>query len=244
MTVETELKLRIAPDRFARLKRHALLKMHAVARPVKRRLYSIYFDTPILELHKSGMALRLRHAGQQWLQTLKGGGSVEAGLHQRNEWEVPVNGPALDFSLLSKKAGLEKATWDEYLPLSLRKKLQPVFVTDFSRTSRMLNFQGAEVELCMDHGEISIRQRSIPICELELELKSGEPRQLFGLALAILEVVPFELEMVSKAEYGYRLLSGQSGDLVKGEVAHDLRVQLVGMRDSINKFNVQSMLLK
>jgi hypothetical protein len=27
-----------------------------------------------------------------------------------------------------------------------------------------------------------------PICELELELKSGEPRQLFELALALLEI--------------------------------------------------------
>src|SRR5665811_2520902 len=143
MAVETELKLRIAPEQLARLRRHALLKAHSVTRPVTRRLYNIYYDTPKLDLHKSEMALRLRHAGRQWLQTLKGGGSVKAGLHQRNEWEMPVSGPALDFSLLTEVAGPQAAEWDEHLPKSLRKKLQPVFVTDFSRTSRMLLWQDA-----------------------------------------------------------------------------------------------------
>ena len=210
MAVETELKLRIAPGQLAKLKRHALLKMHSVTRPVTRRLYNIYYDTPKLELHQSEMALRLRHAGRQWLQTLKGGGSVQAGLHQRNEWEVPMNGPALDFNLL------EAAEWKEHLPPSLRKKLQPVFVTDFSRASRVLLWQGAQIELCMDQGEVRSEQHSTPICELELELKSGDPQQLFELALAILEIVPFELEAVSKAEQGYRLLSGYTEHPVKG----------------------------
>src|SRR3990167_5365848 len=210
MAVETELKLRIAPEQLARLKRHPLLKKYQVTRPATRRLHNIYYDTPKLELHKSAMALRLRRAGRQWLQTLKGGGSVKAGLHQRNEWEVPVSRAALDFS------SPQAAEWEAHLPLPLRKKLQPVFVTDFSRTSRMLEWQGAQIELCMDHGEVHTEQRSTPICELELELKSGEPTQLFELALALLEIVPFELESVSKAEQGYRLLTGYADKPVKG----------------------------
>jgi len=209
MTVETELKLRIVPEQLARLKRHALLKQYSVKRPVTHRLHNIYYDTPKLDLHQSGMALRLRHAGQQWLQTLKGGGSVQAGLHQRNEWEVPVGSPALDFS------ANQAVDWDEHLRPTLRKKLHPVFVTDFFRTSRMLDFHGSKIELCIDHGMISIEHRSLPICELELELKSGEPRQLFELALKILEIVPVELEAVSKAEKGYRMLSGYTVQPVK-----------------------------
>jgi triphosphatase len=212
MAVETELKLRIAPEHLAKLKRHALLKAHQFTRPVTRRLYNIYYDTPKLDLHKAEMALRLRRAGRQWLQTLKGGGSVKSGLHQRNEWEVPVSGAALDFALP------DMAAWDEHLPPPLRKKLQPVFLTDFYRTSRMLQWQGAQIELCMDQGEVRTEQRSTPICELELELKSGEPRQLFELALALLEIVPFELEAVSKAEQGFRLLSGYAAHPVKSAV--------------------------
>ncbi len=218
MAIETELKLRIAPEQLARLKRHALFKAHQVTRPTTRRLYNIYYDTPKLELHKSGMALRLRRAGRQWLQTLKGGGSVQAGLHLRNEWEVPVRRAALDFSLLSETGEAQAVEWNELLPKALRKKLQPVFVTDFSRSSRMLLWQGAQIELCMDQGEVHTEQRGMPICELELELKSGQPQQLFELALAILDIVPFELEVVSKAEQGYRLLSGYAGHPVKAVV--------------------------
>lgn len=210
MAIETELKLRVTPEQLARLKRHALLKAHQVGRPVTRRLYNIYYDTPKLELHQAAMALRLRRAGRQWLQTLKGGGSVKGGLHERSEWEVPVNRAALDFSMP------EMAEWDEHLPPSLRDKLQPVFVTDFFRSSRLLDWQGALIELCMDRGEVRTEQHSTPICELELELKSGDPQQLFELALAILEIVPFELEVTNKAEQGYHLLSGYSECPVKG----------------------------
>ncbi len=212
MAVETELKLRITPEQLNRLKRNALFKQHQLARPVTRRLYNVYYDTPKLKLHHSMMALRLRRVGGQWLQTLKGGGEVKAGLHSRNEWEVPVSGEALDFS------SPETREWAEHLPVSLRKKLKPVFVTDFSRTTRMLDWQGAQIELCIDHGEIRAGQHSLPICELELELKSGESRSLFELALAILDVAPCELEMVNKAEYGFRLLEGRSETPFKGVI--------------------------
>lgn len=200
MVVETELKLRIAPGQLARLKRSALLKALQVARPATRRLHNIYFDTPKLELHQANMALRLRHIGRQWLQTLKGGGSVQAGLHQRNEWEVPVAGEALDLDALEAVGGM-------HLAQAVRKRLRPVFVTDFSRTTRMLDFEGAQIELSMDSGEIRAGRSARTISELELELKSGESLQLFRMALALLDVVPLEVEHTSKAEYGYRLFA-------------------------------------
>ncbi len=199
MAIETELKLRLTPEHLALLRRHALFKTHQITAPVTHRLHNIYYDTPELELHQHKMALRLRRVGGQWLQTLKGGGQVMAGLHQRMEWEVPVPSDRLDFT------GLEE--WDAHLPQALRNDLHPVFITDFYRASRELNWRGAIIEVCMDHGEVKTEQHSTPICEVELELKSGEPQQLFSLAQTILEIVPFELETVSKAEQGFRLLS-------------------------------------
>ena len=202
MPTETELKLRITPAHLAKLRRHDLFRTHQLSQPSTRHLHNIYFDTPKLDLHRNEMALRLRRVSGHWLQTLKGGGSVKGGLHQRNEWEASVPSARLDFTIL------DAAVWDEHLPPRLRKKLKPVFVTDFHRTSRMVEWQGAQIEVCMDHGEVKTSQHSAPICEVELELKSGEPQQLFELALAILEIVPFELEAVSKAERGFRLMSG------------------------------------
>lgn len=198
MALETELKLRISPESLNRLRRHPLLRSLSVARATTRRLYSIYYDTPQLYLHRHAIALRLRRSGRRWLQTLKGGGEVQAGLHRRDEWETPLTEEALDFGAL-------EASGARHLPHAIRNKLRPVFVTDFSRTSRMIEFEGAEIELSLDSGEIRAGESLQPISEIELELKSGRPLQLFRLALALLEVVPLEVETTSKAEYGYRL---------------------------------------
>ncbi|MEI7457205.1 MAG: CHAD domain-containing protein [Nitrosomonadales bacterium] len=212
MAVETELKLRMLPDDLAKLRRHPLFKLHQVTTPETRRLHNVYYDTPTLDLHKHRMALRVRRVGGRWIQTLKGGGQVRAGLHQRFEWETPVPSARLDFT------GLDRVVWDEHLPVAWREHLLPVFTTDFYRASRLIDWQGTIIEVCMDKGSVRTQQHSAPICELELELKSGDPQQLFSLAQAILDIVPFELETVSKAELGFRLIAGFVPQPVKSEL--------------------------
>ncbi|GAB5605728.1 CYTH and CHAD domain-containing protein [Sideroxyarcus sp. TK5] len=211
MAVETELKLHISPDRLQRLKRHPLLRSHTVGRARVLKLYSIYYDTADLALQRNAMALRLRRVGKQWLQTLKGGGRSSAGLHQRNEWETPVPAERLDLEALKLIGGK--------LPHGARNHLQAVFVTDFTRNVHLLDFEGARIELCMDSGEIRAGQSMCPISELELELISGAPQKLFKLALALIEVVPLEVEHTSKAEYGYRLFSASGPAVSKGKFA-------------------------
>ncbi|HEY5993547.1 MAG TPA: CHAD domain-containing protein [Gallionellaceae bacterium] len=210
MPVETELKLRIAPEHMARLRRHPMLKTLESGHAVTRKLINIYFDSPGLDLQRHQMALRLRRTGGKWLQTLKGGGGVEAGLHSRNEWETPVTGEALDLDALKASGGK--------LPPGVKKKLRPVFTTDFTRSMRQLKFEGAEIELCMDSGAIIAGKKSRPISELELELKNGEPQQLFKLALALLDIVPLEVEHASKAEYAYRLYRGDRPAAIKARL--------------------------
>ncbi len=211
MAVETELKLHISPDKLLRLKRHPLLRVHSIERARTLKLYSIYYDTAELTLQQHAMALRLRRVGKQWLQTLKGGGQSSAGLHQRNEWEMPVPAEQLDLEALKHLGGK--------LPHGVRNHLQPVFITDFTRNVRLLDFEGAQIELSMDSGEIRAGQGVCPISELELELKSGAPQQLFNLALKLLDIVPLEVEHTSKAEYGYRLFSASKPEVSKGKFA-------------------------
>ncbi len=199
MSVETELKLHIAAEHLPLLRRHPFLRALSVARARTVGLYSVYYDTAGLKLHRHALALRLRRTGMRWVQTLKGGGQASAGLHQRNEWEIPVATERLDLDALAAAGGM--------LPRAVRNHLQPVFVTDFSRTIRLLDFEGARIELCMDSGEIRAGQSVCPISELELELKSGAPLQLFRLALALLDIVPLQVEHTSKAEHGYRLFA-------------------------------------
>jgi len=207
VAIETELKLHITPEHLQKLKRHPFLRSLSSSRAITQKLYSIYYDTADQELRQHAMALRLRRVGKQWIQTLKGGGQVSAGLHQRNEWEMPVLSEQLDFDALKAGGG--------ELPHGVRNRLQPVFVTDFSRNMRLLNYEGAQIELSLDSGEIRAGQSSCPISELELELKSGEPRQLFKLALALLDIVPLDVEHTSKAEYGYLLFSAAKPSVIK-----------------------------
>jgi triphosphatase len=101
---------------------------------------------------------------------------------------------------------------DPGLPL----RLQPVFATDFKRTTWQLEpTAGTEIEFCLDRGAISAGTAQVPISEIELELKSGTPEQLLKFALRLLEMVPLRLEPASKAERGYALVSGLIGAPVK-----------------------------
>jgi inorganic triphosphatase YgiF len=203
MATEIELKLTIAPTHVARLRRHPLLASLAQGKPRRQRLHSVYFDTPELDLLHHGVALRLRRVGGRWVQTVKGGGSAEGGLHQRDEWEWPVQGGELDLTLIAETS-LAAIMTDE-----LQARLRPLFVTEFWRTAWQLRTaQGAEIELALDQGEVQAGDRRLPISEVELELKSGEAASLFGVALAIQEQVPLRVEDLSKAQRGYLLASG------------------------------------
>lgn len=211
MPAEIELKLAIAPEHVDRLARIPMLKSAARGRAVTRNVYSIYYDTPELILREQGAALRLRRVGKRWIQTLKSGGRVEGGLHQRDELETTLPAQILNYPVLAR-SGAAPVFADPQLPL----KLRPVFVTEFKRTTRELEpAPGSRIELCLDRGLVSAGDVQMPISEIELELKSGSPVQLLDFALRLLEHIPLRLEAASKAERGYALASGATAAPVK-----------------------------
>ena len=201
MNVEIELKLRVPPEAVAKLRRHPLLK--SASRPA--RLVSVYFDTPSLDLKSKAIALRLRKEGKRWIQTVKGGGSMLAGVHTRHEWETPVLRGALDFTRIEDRSLIQFFGSSE-----LRRNLSPVFVTEFSRKNIPVEFGGSAIAYCLDRGKILSGGREECISEVELELKSGHPSALFDFALELQKTVPLFVEERSKAERGYALLMGRS----------------------------------
>lgn len=204
MAQEVELKLRLPPEAVARLRRLALPGAAPGSRGVSEQLHSIYFDTPELALRRAGLALRLRRAGRRWVQTLKGGGGAEAGLHRRSEWECVVPGPELDLARLRTPAAALL-----HQP-EVREALRPVFITEFRRRRRLLRFEGGDlVEFCVDRGEVRTEHAALPICEIELELKSGSPQRLFDLGFLLVRELPVRLEGASKAERGYALAQSE-----------------------------------
>lgn len=211
MSTETELKLRLSPDSVKRLQRSPILKSLGISRPVTRKLHTIYYDTPDFELWRNGFAFRLRHEGKYWIQSIKGGGSATAGMHQRSEWENLIPGPQPDFGKLPDPALVQ--LFDNP---NLRAQLRPVFATELRRNVRMLRLAGgSEAEFCIDEGAITTGNSSVPLCEIELELKSGSALPLYQLALDLLHVIPLRLENASKAERGYALAAGHVSPPVK-----------------------------
>ena len=152
-------------------------------------------------LRQQRIALRLRRVGHRWVQTVKTEGRVSAGLHERPEWECETTKDTFAFDRIADPP-LRELFADPHL----QHALHPVFVTEFSRTRRMLELPSGDVVECsLDRGEIRAGEKRLPICEVELELKSGDPTCLSDLALRLRETLSLKPENVSKAERGYRL---------------------------------------
>ena len=64
------------------------------------------------------------------------------------------------------------------------------------------------MELVWDLGEVTSGNQSVPICEIELELKKGNTSALFDLAKRIVSLLPTSIGTDSKAARGYNLLDG------------------------------------
>lgn len=198
---EIELKLRIAPADVQRLLRHPLLKACTRRTLRAQQLVSVYYDTPTFDLNQHRVAVRLRRVGRRWIQTVKTEGTVAAGLHDRPEWESEAREHTLDFQTIPD-VKLRKFLSDETVHHALR----PVFTTTFTRARRFLELpSGDTVEFALDRGDIRADGEQVPICEVELELKSGDPARLFAFALGLQDTVPLRLANASKAERGYRL---------------------------------------
>jgi len=216
---EIELKLTLPPGEVPAFLRRMARRRTA---PVEQELVTRYFDTPDFALSGQGVALRVRRtlkgtsSGRRWLQTLKTEGERGGGLSRRVEFEMPVRGGAPDWSRFPPEALA-------FVPDTLRGQIVPVFETRFHRTAWLLKGRGgAQIEVALDVGEVvaptvgtGAGARSQPICEVELELKAGQPDALFALALdwaGDFGCLPFD---VSKAERGVKLAHGIEAAPVK-----------------------------
>ena len=211
MHKETELKLRASRETLAALREHPLLKKRNKSGWQTRELLNQYFDTPARELSAARVALRLRRDGEVIIQTLKCRGQSVAGLSERNEYEWPLEKAKLDL----KK--LDATCWPEQLAALDKKTIKPLFSTDFTREYAEISWGRGKakvvIEAALDQGFVVVGKRKEEICELELELREGDPAALLELAAELAATLPLMPCDVSKAERGYRLLDEGSYQL-------------------------------
>jgi triphosphatase len=207
LNIEPELKFRVAKRRLASLAGTRVTGARLGPR-ADRKLVSTYFDTGKRKLRRHGLSLRVRQAGDEYVQTVK---TAAAGGFARGEWETDVGAGTPDFhkigdTPLAPVAG--KKT---------RRKIEPVFRTTVHRVTRPLRLGRSVIELAVDRGRLSAGRRSRPIAEFELELKKGRTADLFRIARTFERTTGAELDLRSKAERGYRLADGDNQGAVHAE---------------------------
>ena len=197
---EIELKLSLTADDAARLFRLPLLRNLATGRARSRQLVTTYYDTPGQALRRRGVALRVRRDGNRLLQTLKMPVGVDGGARHFREYDSALDGERPDVGRIDRNIV------GPLLRDGMARKLRPVFTTSFERRVLPVRLGDTDIEVALDVGELKAGRRRAPICEAELELKSGSPARLYELALAMQADLPLHIERRTKAARGYRLL--------------------------------------
>lgn len=192
---ELEIKLTLS-DEALRRAQDWLLAQPAATRGSEKLLVNRYFDTPDSDLNRLRAALRVRQAGDRFIQTLKTRGEFVDGAHKRQEWEWPLPSSTLDLSLLSETPLGEQVDLGD---------LFPVFETNFRRQVVNLQLGATDIEVAVDHGEVISGSAVRPLSEVEFELKKGDSAELVKWAIKLAQQVPVFLNLVSKAEQGYFL---------------------------------------
>ncbi len=205
---EVELKLAATSEAMDTLIASPLLRGHARSSLRSRQLVTTYYDTDDHRLSRRQLALRVRQAGRKFVQTLKTASEGRGAATVRGEWEVELPEPTPQLTAFNDPAVLDLTG------LILPDELQPTFQTRFRRQAMLVewpdaNRQPAQIEIAFDRGSIRAGSAESPICELELELKRGEPRALFELAQSLREIAPLRLQLQDKAARGFGLMTGR-----------------------------------
>ena len=203
---EFELKFEVPP---ASLKSVAGAVLEGKA--TRQRLQASYFDTADGALAAHGIVVRLRKEGRRWIQTAKG---PTADFLERLEHNVVLPsgpagaGPTLDLKrhmgtpvgkIIDQALGLKAG--NDYPRLDL------LYGTDIQRITRLVTCGSSVMEVALDQGRVFGDGHSQPICELEVELKEGSPRDAVALARQWCAGHGLWMSTITKSMKGQRLRS-------------------------------------
>ncbi|CAM9172419.1 CYTH domain-containing protein [Acinetobacter bereziniae] len=200
--LEVELKFQISEAR-----RNAILKAIDPKKSEIIHLQAKYYDTPDRQLSQQGAALRQRLEGTRWIQTLKAATKNHLERFEDNiDLGEQTETPSLDLKIYENKpeafAILKNALGDKIQDLQLQ------FETDIQRTTRVITFEDAEIEISLDVGEVKTETAKQDIYEVEFELKSGSIQSLLAFSFEWVKKYQLWLDVRSKAEFGNLLLLG------------------------------------
>ncbi|MBV9891954.1 MAG: CYTH and CHAD domain-containing protein, partial [Rhizobacter sp.] len=179
-------------------------------------LESHYFDTAGRALARAGIALRLRRSAGAWEQTVKAeGASPVERLEETVTFVPPAGGTSPLPDLALHAGGPAAALLARALADDAEAAVAPVFATVVRRAALRIETQGAELEVALDRGVVRAGERSLPISEVEIELKDGDVGALIAVGRASVDAHAMWLSTVSKAERGAWLAEADAARATK-----------------------------
>jgi len=143
------------------------------------QMRAIYLDTAEGDLRARKIALRARFENDNIIVTLKWKGSAVDGLHMRGELNVPADEAYLAEPTVEIFRGSE--IFDELEAAAGGKKLINVMEMDFLRRSIQIDTGASISVISLDEGVIRTSCGDADILEVEVELYSGEQRDMVAL---------------------------------------------------------------
>jgi triphosphatase len=194
---EVELKLIVDADRLADFNNAPVMIANARNKGARKHLRAAYYDTSDRTLWRERLTLRVRQSGARYTQTVK----AELGDDplRRGEWEASVPSMTPDLALAMP-----------FIPEKIRSDLEvnaleQVFTTDIRRHQRMVEMPSGTVEVAFDQGMLKAGPRTLPVSEIELELKQGSAAAIYELALRLAEHGPVKPSIRTKSARGFDL---------------------------------------
>jgi triphosphatase len=249
MEYEIELKLLTNQHAGDIIETKLLPQLNANVTQETQILTNHYFDTPDRTLRQHNIGLRIRGSNLKFEQTLKTAGKSVGGLHQRPEYNVQLDESKKQSIKMPELKLFPRSVWPKTIDVeTLQAKIETLFSTHFERRIYLLKFSDGDiVELVWDLGEVTAGNKSVPICEIELELKKGSTAILFKLAKLIVSLLPTTIGIDSKAALGYILRDGLSvkkfepyQQNLHGNIQHEAAGYVILLTTLLQEFQVFS----
>lgn len=193
MAIEYELKFQASPE-----SQQAILAAVS-GQETRLDMETVYYDTPNRDLSSKMYTLRKRRENENYVCTIK----TPAQGNGRGEWETLCD------KIEDAIAVLVRLGAPEDLMMLTRCGVQEICGAKFTRIAKTLEFDDGELELALDCGILTGGGREVPLCEVEVELKRGEP----ALADQYARVLARKFGLVPEKRSKFR----RALDLAKGE---------------------------
>lgn len=193
MGIEYELKFKATPQAQARICREI------PGEEAHFDMQTTYYDTPSKSLSQRWYTLRRRMENGISVCTLK----APAKGYGRGEWETECDHVEAAIEKLCKLGAPED------LPALTREGILEVCGAKFHRVAKTVVLEDCTVEIAVDVGVLTGGGKQMPLCEVEVEQKAGEPEAVRAYALLLAARYGLVPERKSKFRRALALYEGE-----------------------------------